>query len=658
MIKKEDITSLLSNDELASKYNKMFERAKNFNQARQSAYTENAAFYEGNQNLLKQYVSTRPWVISMNTPYASVAIDSRVCSLITNNYIGELFPLSPEDVEPVKTVGKFIKDEWKRMKLDSMIDDSISDASYLRESYIHIVVNKDKLFGGKNRKRKGVLEAYAIDCSSIYIDPESRSLKNANYMIVTERISRDESINKYPEIKDSLDEFSIGSVHTPEDRGEIFVGQDYTTEQEGILTKKTFYEKEYIDYSKKEKGVKGLLGLSKTTKRHMIKKTIMIENKVVEQYYLPVSHFPIAQFRWKKVKKSCYGLSLMDDLIYLQKSINAIESAITNCAVAYASPSIIVRKGSGLDPKQVARTVSAPGVVYAVDGDIKNAISTLNPPQIDDRIINLKKDNEIAIEKISGSSKQFLGNIGTAGNTSNGAERVIDRATQIENKVLRNIEEFIADLTEIIFEHIAYLYAGDTVYLRGTKNQVSGEYNFDSLKIPDNIEDLSYEFYVNLSKRSPYNKEKEKEKIMELFTVQNQYDAEVKAVSIVDIIRMFDFENEEEIVTRYNEMLKSTSGKKADLIQSLVMLGNNQGIPPEMIAKAITEIIVNSNETPTVQAVMETINKKMAEQQQANQAQMDQANSDIEQNSQELSNMGISPEAIQMATEAIGGQTE
>ena len=62
----------------------------------------------------------------------------------------------------------------------------------------------------------------------------------------------------YPRYK--AEETEISSGDAPQDRGEIYLGNDYETEQENILTKKIFYEK----------------------KGKSIKKTIMIEGQVVE----------------------------------------------------------------------------------------------------------------------------------------------------------------------------------------------------------------------------------------------------------------------------------------------------------------------------------------------------------------------------------------
>ena len=102
MKKKEEYKEFYSiSEELdkAKAYTNMYTKAHNFNSDRFDAYAELMAFYQGNQHLLKKYKTERPWVVNMNTPYATVAIENRVASILVNDYEGDLLPLSPEDID-------------------------------------------------------------------------------------------------------------------------------------------------------------------------------------------------------------------------------------------------------------------------------------------------------------------------------------------------------------------------------------------------------------------------------------------------------------------------------------------------------------------------------------------------------------------------------
>ena len=73
----------------------LWDKAQAFDKGRIDEYTELMAFYEGQQHLLSAYKTAKPWVVNINSPYATYAIDNRVSSLMANDYIGELEPLSP-----------------------------------------------------------------------------------------------------------------------------------------------------------------------------------------------------------------------------------------------------------------------------------------------------------------------------------------------------------------------------------------------------------------------------------------------------------------------------------------------------------------------------------------------------------------------------------
>ena len=236
-----DISSEL---EKSKPYLDKFNKASNFNKSRQDAYAENMAFYQGNQHLLKKFKNETPWVVNMNTPYATIAIDNRVSSILANDYIGELLPLSVQDVNAVEALSEVYKREWKRMDLDDVVRACIRGSAIVREFYCHIILNPSKSIGGGGSKNLGRLEAYAIEPAKIYIDPNARNLKDARYMFVIGRISKEEAVEKYSKIRRAKDMSSSFQYDTPEVRGEVYYDNDYTTEQEDVFTLLTYYGKE------------------------------------------------------------------------------------------------------------------------------------------------------------------------------------------------------------------------------------------------------------------------------------------------------------------------------------------------------------------------------------------------------------------------------
>lgn len=595
------IYSLEDEKEKSKPYLEKFEKASNFNKNRQEAYAENIAFYQGNQHLLKKYKNETPWVVNMNTPYATIAIDNRVSSILANDYIGELIPLGEEDVNAVENLDKVYKKEWQKMDLDDVVRSCIRWSAIVREYYCHISLDTKKSTGGKNSKTMGKLEAYAIEPSRVFIDPSARNLKDARYMFVTGRISVEEATELYPEKAVLLKQ---NNSSTPEERGEVYIDNDYVTEQDDVLQTITYYGK--------EKG--------------KIKRVDIINNVIVKEKVLDRKTFPIAQMRWKKAAQSCYGLSLMDEVLSLQKAITSIESAITNTAMSYAAPSMMVRKGCGVDPKAVAKAAGAPGVVYSVDGNLDNAIRPVIPPKIQQEILNIKTDFQNQIDKITGNSNQFLGDIGTAGNTSSGANIAVERAKIIEIDVLNNIREFIEDITDIVLEYIITVYSGEKMtYNDGRKPEGGFKFTTIELNKEEELKDANYRYYIELDSKTPYSKERQKEVLLELFQLERQYDTPIKSVTVSDIIQNMDLENKDIIISRFNKLNFQDAKTKADTVMKLSEMGTEFGINPELTNQAISEIIGSLKETPGVDMFMQEVEKAFQQQMQVNEQKIDEA---------------------------------
>lgn len=636
MKKKEETEEVLSIQEELDKarpYTEMYEKAYNFNTERFDSYAELMAFYQGNQHLLKKYRTNRPWVVNMNTPYATVAIENRIASILVNDYEGDLIPLSPEDVDIIEPIDRVYKREWERLDIDRIIRNCVETSAVVREAYCHIILDDKKIYGGTKRKRVGALSAEIIEPGSVLIDPTARNLKDANYMIVLGRISKKEALNTYKK----LEGLKLQAPdYMPNQRGEIYYDNDYSTEQEDVFTVWNFYQKS----------------------DGKIKKTKLINNIIVKETTLDISRFPIAQLRWKKAAQSCYGISLMDQLLSLQKSINAIESAITNTAIAYAAPSMMVAKGSGVDPKVVAKSNGAPGVVYSVNGNLDNAIKPVVPPKIQDEILAIKQDFEAKIREISGNSNQFMGNIGTAANTVGGAEVAVERAKIIEVNIINNIEDFVEEIVNILVEFIIKMYPNaELTYSNGKDGE--GLWNFDVIKMPKKSEmkDLEYKFYIELDKKSQYSKDKQKQTLMDLFQFERQYDAPVKTITVSDIIKNSDLINKDEIIARYNNLNSQDAQTKAETIDKIISTANDMGISQDLVIQATAEIISGGNEHPATDQVMQMIEQGFSQQLQEVNAQADMgaiAQEDAE--SMQDPTAGLDPTAVAEAEAMLGGE--
>lgn len=577
-----------------SYYYKLFSDAFDFNKNRFDEITELVAYYELQQDNLTSLV-TKPWVYQINTPFATDAVNLRVASLQANDYTGELEPLAPEDVEPVANINKVYKSFWKEMNMDNVINDSILISAVVGQAYSHVIFDDEKIYGGTGRKNVGKLKTYFLDSTSVQIDPKALSIKDADYIAVNQRITKNKAERDYPE----FDFESLKQSSSPQDRGEIFVGNDYDTNQDSkTYNKITIYEK--VD--------------------NRLEKTILIERQIlVPTTVMPIREFPIAQLKWQKRLKSPYGTSLMSMLLPLQKVLNEIESANANANMQYSSPSYVLSEDAGIDPEELALNAGAPASVYVTASGypIRDLIQPLIPDRgIDQGLVMTKQELERSIYKLAGVTEQFMGNMGTVGNTSGGADLAVQRAKTIEQRVLTNIEEYIEDLTRIIVEYIIQGFAGDTIYTKGEK-KTNGSFDFNSYTIPEDADKLEYNFYIELNVKTQYSKEQQKQSVRELFEVERQYDTgEIKVLNILDILKTLNVPQTEELVQRYTDLMKVDVEQRAQMVTEIITTGQTFGVDANLVNAAIAEVIGNKQETPMIDQFMQIVQQMQQQQQQ------------------------------------------
>lgn len=575
----------------------LFRKSQAFHQGRHDDYVKLTAFYELTQHELPEYQQDKPWVYDINSAYATDAINLRVASLRANDYLGELEPLSPEDKEVTQNINYAYHSMWREMNMDKYINEAILRSAVAREAYVHVLFREGEV-GGTNRKRNGKLIPYFVDPGSLYIDPKATSLKDSDFMIVAERMTHKYAKYKYPNHKFLKENKPSSSVYSAAERGEIYTGNDYQTEQDSVLTKLTVYEREGKD----------------------IYKTVLVEDTIVnETSKLHIDVFPIAQLRWQKKIKSPYGTSLMDILLPLQQTINEIESAIANTALQFSNPSYVLSETAGIDPDDLALTAGTPGAVYLVQGgiDIDKVVKPLmTDRKVDGELVGVKKELENTIYKLAGVNDQFMGDVGSGGNTSHGTDTVVQRAKIIEQNFLSNLEEFVEDLTEIIVNYLTHVFDGETLYTRGEK-KTTGDFDFKETVIPENAQDLEYTFSVHLDVKTKYSKDQQKQLMMELYQVQSQYDTPVKGINFIDVLKHYDVPNIQELVERFEHMTKMDAEQRAELIQLLMGMTQQFQIPEEMTQQAIVEIVLALKETPTVDLIMQQIEQMKQQQEQA-----------------------------------------
>lgn len=625
---------------LESELNKQVREAIEFRQSqRDNEYIINMAHYEGLHWNLAENKSNSPFLLRSDINHLANAVDLRLGSLCSDKYWGELKPLSPNDVDHINDLNILYRNEWNRLSADDIVEEVVKYGAICDNGYAFITYDPDKIIGGSLTRREGAIKIKTLETSNVYLDPTAENIDECEYIVVkSERSNRWIKKNK-PQWLPRLEELNIkpGNV-SADNNGDIFVGRDYTKGQSNQYQVTTIYVKDPIevDVEIQDKDNKKIIDKTTITK---IKEYIMINDNLIEiNEDYPFDEFPVIPFQWKPEPQSPYGIPLLRGLTVPQKVANLIESAANNIAMHYTVPTWLISEDSGINIDKFAKLSSALGMVWKVSGDVSKAIKQLDPPQIDNQLIQIKDSFVMNIKEHAGISDTYIGNIGTAGSTAEGTNTAVNRATIIDNAPTKQIEKFVEKLSRMIVKFMTRYYKNETVYIRDT-NKDKNQYEFKSIVVDEDFQNINYEFYVDLASRSKTDKNRQYNLMKDLYTIQNQYKEDKKILSIPDLVKAANLDNYDEMYKRFSDMSEEAFAEKAQIITQIMEIGGTitpNGTPlitAEEMQEGIMDVLDDNGDLSTVDEMF-----KMYEQYQSQLAEL-QANMEAQQQQKEAQNL-------------------
>lgn len=587
-------------------------------QSRDTEYINNEAHYEGLHWKLANMDEDSPFIVKSDINHLKNAVDIRLGSLCASSYYGKLKPLSQDDVETIDELNILYQNEWYRLGMDELIEEAIKKGCIFDNGYIEFGFDTDKIVGGTNAKREGVITANIVETANIYLDPSAESLDDCDFMVKAMKLTEEKLKRIYPDWYKKLKEKDVhGSAAKTNDTGNIFTGRDYTTNQDNVIIVYAVYEKykTQIEEVVSEEQVVSETGETipavtdkvdvTRVKVSYISNDILLE--VNDSY--PFEEFPIIGFQWEKTVQTPYGIPLLRGLTIPQKVANLIESSINNIAIHYTIPTWIISDDSGLDVDDVAKLINALGVVWKVT-DINTAIKQLEPPQINADIISMGQTFVGYIKEYAGVTGAYYGDIGTAGSTSQGTTDAIGRATIIDNNPLNQISKFVEKLTRLLIKFMTRYYQGDTMYIR--EDLDDGKYDFKQFTIDDSFKDINFDFDVDLASRSKNDKNRQYNLTKEIYQLQNQYKDSKGVINVTDVVKAAQLDNYNEMKNRLDNVKEETLQEKATMVVRLVEIGNTMTpsgqplIDSTTLSDAIMDVLDDNNDLSVVEQVMQT----------------------------------------------------
>lgn len=648
----------MEENKLEEKLNKLIREAVDFRKTtRDEEYLINMAHYEGLQWQLAENKDNSPFMLKSDINHLKNAVDLRLGSLFAESYYGELQPLSPNDVDSIDVLNNLYKNEWTRLNADDRVEIAIKNGCLQDNGYTEITFDEGAIFGGTGTRREGSIVLRDLSTSDVYLDPKAESIDDLDYIVVKSKKSENWIKRHRKEWLEKLKERQIKPEgYADGEEGNIYVGRDYGKSSADLYVLDTVYKKyaEEVEIDLLDDNGEPVINeeTGETEKEKImvtrIKIHYLIDDTLLEtDEEYPFDEFPIIPFQWQPIPQSAYGIPLIRGLTTPQKVANLIESAANNVAMHYSTPTWIVSEESGLDINKVAKLANAVGMVWKVSGDVSRAIKQMDYPDVNDQLIGIKNSFVENIQNYSGISQTYIGNIGTAGSTAEGTNTAVNRATVIDNSIIKQIEKYVEKLSRMILKFMTRYYKNQTIYIRDTEKTERGNYTFREFLMKDDYENINYDFNVKLASRSKSDKNRQYNLMKDLYTIQNQYKDSNKVINIPDLVKAAQLDNYDEMFKRFTNMSEEAYNEKADMIVQIMNIGgtitpNGQPlITAEEMQQGIIDVLNDDGDLSLVEnifktyeeyqtAITEMKNNLMSQEQQARINNVNTQNGDIE----------------------------
>lgn len=583
-------------------------------QQRDKEYINNEAHYEGLHWNLANESENSPFIVKSDINHLANAVDIRLGSLYANTYYGILKPLSEYDVEKIEKLNIIYKNEWYRLNMDQLIEDAIKNCAIFDNGYIKFGYDVNSIVGSTNTRKEGKTTAKVLSTLNVYLDPSADSVYTCDYMIEIDNMTIEKIKRDKPEWFAKLEAHNIkGSAAKNNDTGNILVGRDYTTSQNNIVPITIVYEKVVKDIEVDEnldvlqEGVEG--NIVEKIRAQRVKISYYTDDVLLEvNESYPFDIIPIIPIQWKKIPQSPYGTPLLRGLTVPQKVANLIESSINNIVIHYTVPTWLISEDSGLDVDEVAELINALGVVWKVT-DVQTAIKQLEPPKLNNDIIQMGATFVNYIKEYAGSTSAYSGQIGTAGATASGASEAIGRATIIDNDPIKQITAFVENLSRTL---IMFLVRYDKdVEMSIRSSEKDGKYSFNKITMDDSYSSMNFDFDVDLGARSKNDKNRQYNLKKEMYQLQLQYKDPNPVIRVTDLAKAAQLDDYNEMQNRLESVTDEAMAEKANLITQLIQIGNTitpNGQPlitAEVLQEGIMDVLNDDNDLSTAESIIQ-----------------------------------------------------
>lgn len=508
-------------------------------------------------------------------------------------------PLDTKFSKQVQRLQKAYKHVWDTEKVAYTVRRSI-DRSTLQGTAIACVYSDDNFIDGEyygednpeNRMYQGAIRVKRFPNANFFPDPDADSLEKCRWVETTEvttlaAIRNNKKFKEYAG-EEALAKMTNGASSESDDAsGQIYVRdvnpvQSQTPVRDDERTVlHTHWEYDYDENGKRVLNV---------------------------YYYVPGNPFflyvaedvkpaiyPFAVLYDEEEENDFWGTAITWDILEKQKLINKTEQTASVIATMYQSPQKVIARESGINGQEMAKKSTMPGKVWVSNIEPSRSVHVIQPPDIPKGVFEIK-DRQIAdIKDYVGINEAYVGESVGSLTTSTGVNSLIDRATIRDKDKMKQIDNFVDDLSNLIVMFILEKWTDKRPLVNiGSAGKIKHEEWVPFEK--NEIENVRYLIRSDVYASAPSTQALKKQQADQLLQMQGQFNLDPPLITIEEWLNYQDLEFMDEIRERMEKDRKKKERREATDFASMAMqladVANQmklQGMPQEEISQAITE---------------------------------------------------------------------
>jgi len=203
-------------------------------------------------------------------------------------------------------------------------------------------------------------------------------------------------------------------------------------------------------------------------------------------------------------------------------SYNMINSMLLTGIYRNYHPTKFISSGSGLNIASFSKHAHEPDKIFVVNGDATRAVHFADYPQATPSDISATMILASDMQKVSGIDDRYTGRDTGSVLTTGGVEDMLNRVTVVDTPKIKNYENYVQELTELILANFVEFSMKRTYF---KKDNMKNTYDKVVIDYKALSKDTVFHYAVNISSELPKNKQRLAAVANTLMEKQMQYSS-------------------------------------------------------------------------------------------------------------------------------------